>query len=105
MKPSRLPTELILQLQRDRAAIRGELPELESLDERLRAAASEDTLCGHLRQAIHASRRSLKEIAGEAGIDLESLCRFLEGEQALQSDVLDRLAHAAGVAITLTLEK
>ncbi len=68
---------------------------------RMREAAAEDTLSGHLRQAIHRSRRPLREIGREAGISTTLLCDFLEGERTLRSDVLDRLSQAAGVTISL----
>lgn len=64
--------------------------------------AAEDTLCGHLRRAIHRSRRPLADVADQAGISTAVLCGFLEGERTLRSDVLDRLAQAAEIHIRLT---
>lgn len=87
-----LPDKLLSQIQRDRESIEQELPELAERDARMREAGEEDTLCGHLRRAVHASRRPLKDIAGEAGITSTMLCDFLEGERTLRSDVLDRIA-------------
>jgi hypothetical protein len=71
-----------------------ELPELLDMGERLREAACEDTLSGHLRRAIHRSRHRLEAIAESAGIAVEDLNLFLSGERTLRSDVLDRLALA-----------
>jgi len=88
-------------MQRDGELIGQELPTMAQRDARMREAAAEDTLCGHLRQAIHRSRRPLREIAREAGISSTVLCDFLEGERTLRSDVLDRLTQAVGVTISL----
>lgn len=89
------------KMQHDRELIEQELPALAERDARMREAAAEDTLCGHVRQAIHRSRRPLGEIAREAGISTTVLCDFLEGERTLRSDVLDRLTQAVGVTISL----
>ena len=105
MKPNGVSAELLLRVRGERLAIDGELPSLELQDARLQAAAAEDTLSGHLRQAIHASHRPLRDIARESGIDFDALFSFLEGEQGVQSDALDRLARAAGVVITLVQDK
>lgn len=91
----------MLQIRKDRSVIEQELGSLAAQNERLVAAASEDTLCGHLRRAVHASRRSLSAIARDAGIAPDALSDFLEGTQGLPSESLDRLAHAAGVAVTM----
>ena len=101
MNEREIPEELLSQIQGDRDLIEKELPELADRDDRMREAAEEDTLTGHLRRAIHQSRRPLRTIAREAGISTELLCDFLEGERTLRSDVLDRLAQAVGVTITL----
>jgi hypothetical protein len=96
-----IPTELLSQIERDRELIEQELPALAERDARMCEAAAEDTLCGHLRQAIHRSHRPLREIAREAGITAAVLCAFLEGERTLRSDVLDRLTQAVGVTVSL----
>jgi len=96
-----IPPELLSQMERDRELIDGELPDLIQRNARMREAAAEETLCGHLRRAIHQSRRPLGELAGEAGISTAVLCDFLEGERTLRSDVLDRLTHGVGVTISL----
>ncbi len=101
MSERQIPNELLVQIRRDREAIRQELPELAERDAKMCEAAAEDTLCGHLRQAIHRSRRPLDEIAREAGIPAAVLCVFLEGERTLRSDVLDRLTQAVGVTVSL----
>ncbi len=54
-----------------------------------------------LRRAVQASRRSLAAIARDANIDPDPLSDFLEGTQGLPSESLDRLAHAAGVVVTM----
>lgn len=102
MSVPEIPQELLWQMKHDRELIAEELPELAARDARMQEAAAEDTLCGHLRRAIHASRRPLRDIARDAGIGATVLGDFLEGERTLRSDVLDRLAQAAGAAITLT---
>ena len=104
MSAPEISQELLLQMKRDRELIVEELPELAARDARMQKAAAEETLCGQLRRAIHASRRPLRDIARDAGIACTALGDFLEGERTLRSDVLDRLAHAAGVAITLTAQ-
>src|SRR5438128_4758822 len=91
-----IPPEFMEQLRRDREKIAAELPELRERGRRLEEAAAENTLSGHLRQAIHRSGRPLKKIAAEVGIDVFVLCDFLEGASTLRSDVLDRLAQAVG---------
>ena len=96
-----VPAELLEQLRRDREKITAELPELKERGQRLDEAASENSLTGHLRRAIHRSGRPLKKIAGEAGLDVFVLCDFLEGTATLRSDVLDRLAQAVGATIHL----
>ena len=96
-----IPDELLAKMERERKLIEQELPELAGRDDRMREAADEDTLSGHLRRAIHRSRRPLRDIGREAGISTALLCDFLEGERTLRSDVLDRLAQAVGVTISL----
>src|SRR5438552_13077564 len=97
-----IPVELLEQLRRDREKIATELPELIERGRLLDEAAAENSLCGHLRRAIHRSGRPLKKIAAEAGLDAFVLCDFLEGTRTLRSDVLDRLAQA--VLATIQVE-
>ncbi len=97
-----IPTELLEQLRRDRGKIATELPELIERGRLLDEAAAENSLCGHLRRAIHRSGRPLKKIAAEVGLDVFVLCDFLEGTRTLRSDVLDRLAQA--VVATIQVE-
>jgi hypothetical protein len=96
-----IPEELLEQLRRDREKIAAELPELRERGKRLDEAASENSLCGHLRRAIHRSGQPLKKIAAEVGLDVFVLCDFLEGTRTLRSDVLDRLAQAVGATIQM----
>ena len=101
MNEGQIPNKLLSQIERDRELIERELPELADRDARMSEAAAEDTLSGHLRQAIHQSRRPLRDVSRDAGISTTVLCDFLEGERTLRSDVLDRLTQAVGVTISL----
>jgi hypothetical protein len=100
MSERQIPNELLNKMEGDRKSIEQELPDLAARDVRMREAADEDTLSGHLRRAIHHSRRPLKDIGREAGISTTLLCDFLEGERRLRSDVLDRLTQAVDVTIS-----
>ena len=97
----KIPPGLVEQLQRDRAAVAQELPELSQRHDRMVEAQAEDTFSGHLRRAIHGSGRLVREIAAEAGVSSQVLCDFLEGTRTLRSDVLDRLAQALGATIAI----
>src|SRR5437867_4108209 len=94
-----IPEELLKQLRGDREKIARELPELLERGQRLEEAAAENSLCGHLRRALHRSRQPLEKIAKAVGLDVFVLCDFLEGTRTLRSDVLDRLAQAVGATI------
>jgi hypothetical protein len=94
-----VPASLLKQLRRDREKIAAELPELVERGRLLDEAATENSLSGHLRRAIHRSGRPLKKIAAEVGLDVLVLCDFLEGTRTLRSDVLDRLAQAVVATI------
>lgn len=87
-------------LQRNRRRIAAELPELAVHDQRRKEAREEPTLSGELRRAIHASPRSLAEMASLAGISVLVLDEFLTGERTLRSDVLDRLATSLGLVLS-----
>jgi len=93
-KITSMTPELRERWQRGVRETEAELPELLELGERLREAAREDTLSGHLRRALHLSRRPLAELAATAGIPPADLNAFLSGDHTLRSDVLDRLALA-----------
>lgn len=95
----KIDPELLEQLRHDREKIAAELPDLAERRRRLEEAASENSLSGRLRDAVHRSGKPLKKIAAEIGLDVFVLCDFLEGTRTLQSDVLDRLAQALGAAI------
>jgi len=75
-----------------REGVSEELPELIERDKLRKEASEEATLSGELRRAVHASDRSIPEIAVEIGISAVALDEFLTGERTLRSDVLDRLA-------------
>jgi hypothetical protein len=94
------PPELLEQLRAERVAIAAELPEAA---ERLREAAAENTVSGHVRLAVHHSRRPLETIARDSGISSDLLCDWLSGERTLRSDALDRVAQAVGADIAVTL--
>src|SRR5438552_17309072 len=94
-----IPVELLEQLRRDREKIAAELPELMERGRLLDEAAAENSLCGHLRRAIHRSGRLLKTIAAEVGLDVFVLCDFLEGTRTLRSGLFDRLAQAVVATI------
>ena len=91
--------ELAEQLRRDRELIAAERDDLERRHEQSQKAAAENTLCGHLRRAIHKAGRPLKAIAADAGLDPFELCDWLEGTRSLSSEMLDRIAAAADVVI------
>lgn len=101
MNQNDIPSELLDQLRRDRASIDAELPQLAERHERMIEAKEEDTFTGHLRLAIHNSGRLVHEIAADAGISSQVLGEFLEGNQTLRSDVLDRLAQAVHATIAV----
>ncbi|HEV2968973.1 MAG TPA: hypothetical protein VGY55_03220 [Pirellulales bacterium] len=90
------------RLQRYRAQIAAELPELQSRDQMRKEAREEPTLSGELRRAIHASEHSLAEVGALAGLTPIMLDDFLTGERTLRSDVLDRLAAAVGYELHRT---
>jgi len=98
-----VPPDLLERLRADRDAIAAELPEAIQRAERLREAAAENTVSGHVRRAVHQSRRPLEAIARDAGIPLEALCDWLSGDRTLRSDVLDRVAQAVGAEIAVSL--
>jgi hypothetical protein len=96
-----IPEGLLEQLRQDREKIAAELPELLERGERLDEAASENSLSGHVRRAIHRSGQPLKQIAAAVGLDIYLLCDFLEGTRTLRSDMLDRLTQAVGATIQI----
>lgn len=97
----RKPTpEARRRVQRYRARIARELPDLVARDQMRKEARDEPTLSGELRRAVHASAVPLSTIASESGITMLSLDEFLTGERTLRSDVLDRLAKSLGYQLT-----
>ncbi len=91
-----MTAELQKRWKRAKEETQAELPGLLELGRRMEEASSENTLCGHLRRAIHRSPRELTEVAAAAGINAHELTEFLSGDRTLRSDVLDRLASAVG---------
>lgn len=92
------------RLDRLRAQIDAELPELIEKGYRLAEAAEEKTLSGELRRAIHASRIPLTRIARDIGVTPLGLDSFLTGDATLPSDAIDRLAATLGYSLTKTVE-
>jgi hypothetical protein len=80
-----------------RAEIEAELPELIAKGRILKEAAAEPTLSGVVRRAVHRTGLNLPKVAKEAGLTESQVHEFLLGERTLRSDVLDRLARAAGL--------
>lgn len=90
------------RIEKARAQIAAELPELIAREQRMREAAAEDTFSGELRRAIHGGPRDLLELAAIVGITSLHLSEFLTGERTLRSDVLDRLVAAVGAHLVTT---
>jgi hypothetical protein len=82
------------QLDKWRAQIAEELPDLIRRNRLADDARKQKTLSGRLRRAVHEYPLSPMKIAEKAGISWAELDDFLTGEKSLQSDVLDRLAMA-----------
>jgi hypothetical protein len=103
-KPKRsgiqLTDEQRQQLLKDRELITKEIPALTAKHQRLTQAKDEPTMSGALRRAIHSSKILLPDLAGRVGTDLDTLDAFLTGEQALTSDVIDRLAILLKLKLT-----
>lgn len=84
------------RLNRLRAEVAREIPDLIQSDQLRKDAAAEDTTSGALRRAIHKSDFTLAEIAQRIGVTSRQLDEFLTGESTLASDVIDRLAETVG---------
>jgi pyoverdine/dityrosine biosynthesis protein Dit1 len=82
------------QLEKWRAQIADELPDLIRRNKLADDAMREKTFSGRLRRAIHEFPRSSMKIAETAGISWEDLDDFLTGEKTLPSDAIDRLVRA-----------
>jgi hypothetical protein len=78
--------------QNARADVETEWPDMQARHRQLREAASELTLSGALRRAVHRAGLLIPLIARQVGIPETDLHEFLLGERTLRSDVLDRLA-------------
>ena len=82
---------------RARQEVEQELPEILARHKLHVEAAAEPTVSGLVRRAVHKCGLTIPRIAQASGISMEDLDRFLAGELNLRSDVLDRLARAAGL--------
>jgi hypothetical protein len=79
------------RLEKARAKIADELPELIRRNHLAFQARKEKTFSGQLRRAIHAFPTSPMKIAERAGIAWSDLDDFLTGEKTIPSDAIDRL--------------
>src|SRR5882724_8385128 len=79
------------RLEKVRAQIAEELPDLLRRNQLAHDARNEKTLSGAIRRAIHAFPLSPMKIADRAGISWHDLDDFLTGEKPLPSDAIDRL--------------
>jgi hypothetical protein len=82
---------------RARREVEQELPEILARHKLHMEAAAEPTVSGLVRRAVHKCGLTIPRVAQAAGISIEDLDYFLAGELNLRSDVLDRLARAAGL--------
>jgi hypothetical protein len=82
------------QLEKWRAQIADELPDLIRRDRLADEAMKEKTFSGRLRRAINTFSQSPMKIAENAGITWDDLDDFLTGEKTLPSDAIDRLVKA-----------
>ena len=73
--------------------------------EKLQDAATESSISGQLRQAIHSSGRPVSQIAKAVGLDARQLSEWLKGERNLRSDLLDRIGLAIEATITVSVAK
>lgn len=79
------------RLERTRALIARELPDLIHRNQLAHDARKENTLSGAIRRAVHEFPLSSMKIAARAGIEWIDLDGFLTGEKPLPSDAMDRL--------------
>jgi plasmid maintenance system antidote protein VapI len=100
-----LTPEEAARIEKYRAAIAEELPDLVARNQLRKEAAEEKTLSGAIRRAIHSGGVEITTLAERAGITLIMLDEFLTGERTLRSDVLDKLAAALGFEIQATSTK
>ena len=95
-----LPPEEVQRLQSLRKQVEAERPEIIERARQRAAAAAEDTFSGELRRAIAASPMRMAEVASQAGVAVEQLARFLNGEAPLDSDAIDRIAALLNYRLT-----
>ena len=93
------------QMEKWRAQIAEELPDLIRRSELAGAAMKEKTLSGRLRRAINGFPLSPMKIAEKAGITWVELDDFLTGEKTLPSDVIDRLVKAVKLKLPASKPK
>jgi hypothetical protein len=80
----------------EEAAIPANLEYMKVLD----TAAEEPGFSGDLRRAIRATKKSLRTVATEAGLDPELIDRFCRAEAILPGDVIDRLVTHLHLRLT-----
>jgi hypothetical protein len=93
------------QLEKVRAKIAEELPDLIRRNHMRYDARKEKTFSGMLRRAIHKFPTSSMEIAKMADIRWNKLSAFLTGEKALPSDAIDRLVKVLKLKIGGAIRK
>jgi hypothetical protein len=90
------------RLEKARALIREELPDLTHRNQLAHDARKEKTLSGALRRAVHAFPLSPMKIAERAEIRLRDLDDFLTAEKTLPSDAIDRLAKVVRLKLPMS---
>ena len=58
-------------------------------------------LSDEIRQAIETCGKTRYRIAKQTGVDAATLCRFVQGQQGLSMDSLDRIAAYIGLRAEL----
>ncbi len=95
--------ERLDEIRRSWPLIEAELPDLIARMEHMREAASEQSLSGELRRAVHHSGYTLAQVADRVGLDPDVLSDWLQGTHTLRSDVLDRIAQAVNATVRVTV--
>jgi hypothetical protein len=90
------------RLEKARAQVAQELPDLIRRNQLAHDARKEKTLSGAIRRAVHGFPLSPKTIAERAGIGWDDLDDFMTGEKTLASDVMDRLAKVVKLKLPET---
>ena len=89
------------RLQKERAQIAEELPQLIERGQRAKIAAEEETFSGELRRRIHKSGMPISHIAKQCNVDVMELDEFLTGDKTLSSEVINRLVETLGCKLVL----